>query len=55
MFGLEPHDLTMIAMASLLLGSIGLAATYFPARRAAGADPLVARQLPLDRQIHNRR
>ncbi|MBZ5609474.1 MAG: hypothetical protein LAP38_14530 [Acidobacteriia bacterium] len=42
LFGVTGHDaVTMTAVASLLL-STGVAASYFPARRAIRIDPLTA-------------
>jgi putative ABC transport system permease protein len=35
-------DLMTFGAVSALLGTVGLAAGFFPARRAAKADPLVA-------------
>ena len=42
LFGLRPDDPGIMATATLLLGAAGLAATYFPARRASRVDPMVA-------------
>ena len=41
-FGLEPNDPLTIGVASVVLGLVGLGASYFPARRAAGLDPVAA-------------
>jgi predicted permease len=41
-FGLEPHDPLTIILACAVLGLVGLAASYFPARRAARLDPVTA-------------
>jgi predicted permease len=41
-FGLEPHDPLTIGVACVVLGLVGLAASYFPARRAARLDPMAA-------------
>jgi ABC-type antimicrobial peptide transport system permease subunit len=41
-FGLEPHDPLTIGVACAVLGLVGLAASYFPARRAAHLDPVTA-------------
>jgi ABC-type antimicrobial peptide transport system permease subunit len=42
LFGVPPHDgLTFAAVSMLLLG-VCLAASYFPARRAARVDPMAA-------------
>ncbi|HXS97222.1 MAG TPA: hypothetical protein VN736_21645 [Candidatus Limnocylindrales bacterium] len=40
--GLKPSDPMTIASAAILLAGIALAASYFPARRAAGLDPMLA-------------
>ncbi|MBX9600647.1 MAG: ABC transporter permease [Bryobacteraceae bacterium] len=42
LFGLAPSDPLAYAIAILLLGGVGLAASWAPARRAARVDPLVA-------------
>lgn len=42
LFGISPHDPVTFASIALLLGSIGFAASWIPARRAARIDPLVA-------------
>ena len=42
LFGLAPNDFATIAAAALLLISLGLAAVWLPARRAARADPMLA-------------
>lgn len=42
LFGLSSMDAISFAGVSLLLGSIALLATWLPARRAAGVDPMVA-------------
>jgi len=39
LFGLEPNDPLTIAASIVLLGGITLAASYVPARRAAGLEP----------------
>jgi predicted permease len=41
-FGLEPNDPLTIGLASAVLGLVGLAASYLPARRAARLDPVTA-------------
>jgi ABC-type antimicrobial peptide transport system permease subunit len=42
LFGLEPHDPATMALAVTILGIAAVAASYIPARRAAGVDPTVA-------------
>ncbi len=41
-FGLEPHDPLTIGLASLVLGLVGVGASYVPASRAARLDPMAA-------------
>jgi predicted permease len=41
LFGLQPSDPTTLGAALLLLAVIGLAASYWPARRASNLDPAV--------------
>jgi predicted permease len=41
-FGLEPNDPLTIGFASVVLGLVGLGASFFPARRAARLDPMAA-------------
>jgi len=42
LYGLKAHDAWSLIGASVLLIVAGLAASYVPARRAAGSDPMVA-------------
>jgi ABC-type lipoprotein release transport system permease subunit len=42
LYGLEPLDPQAFLAAPLLFGLVALAASWFPARRAARVDPLVA-------------
>ena len=42
LFGVEPLDVGVYAVATFALGAVALAAAYLPARRATSVDPLVA-------------
>ena len=42
LFGVKPTDPGSLVGAGLVLGVVSIAATYFPARRAARVDPVVA-------------
>jgi len=42
LFGLEPHDPATIVMAVAALATVALVASYLPARRAAGLEPMAA-------------
>ena len=42
LYGVTPFDAATFAGVSLLLGIVGLSASYIPARRAASVDPMVA-------------
>ena len=41
-FGLKPRDPATLVLATLLLAVVALAASYLPARRAAGLDPIAS-------------
>jgi ABC-type antimicrobial peptide transport system permease subunit len=40
LFGVTPWDLISLSSAGILMVVAGLAASYLPARRAAGLDPV---------------
>jgi len=42
LFGLKPRDPSTLALATILLAVVGLAASYLPARKAAGLDPIAS-------------
>jgi putative ABC transport system permease protein len=42
LFGLKPRDPVTLLMATALLAVVALAASYLPARRAAGLDPIAS-------------
>jgi putative ABC transport system permease protein len=42
LYGVQPHDVRTLVGAALILGGIGLLAGWFPARRAARVDPMIA-------------
>jgi predicted permease len=42
LFGLKPHDPLTLALAIVILATIGFAASFIPARRATRVDPVVA-------------
>ncbi len=41
-YGISTTDVPTFAMVAILLGLVAVAASYFPARRAAAANPLEA-------------
>jgi ABC-type antimicrobial peptide transport system permease subunit len=42
LFGLKPYDPPTLIFAISILALVAIAASYIPARRAAGVDPMVA-------------
>jgi ABC-type antimicrobial peptide transport system permease subunit len=42
LYGLEPRDPVTLALAVTILATAAMAASYLPARRAAGIDPTIA-------------
>ena len=42
LFGVQPWDPVMLTAATLILGLAALLASWIPARRASGIDPMVA-------------
>jgi ABC-type antimicrobial peptide transport system permease subunit len=40
LYGIQPNDLSTVALAALAIALVAGAAGYLPARRAAGLDPL---------------
>lgn len=42
LFGVSPHDPSMLAVVAAILAGVALAACYLPARRAARVDPVIA-------------
>jgi ABC-type antimicrobial peptide transport system permease subunit len=42
LFGIQPWDPTTLAAGSLILLAVALGATWIPARRAAGVQPMEA-------------
>lgn len=46
LYGLGPTDVTTIAIAVVILGSVAVTASFLPARRAARGDPVLALQGP---------
>jgi len=41
-FGLKAYDARVLGSAAALLALVAMAATWFPARRAANVDPTIA-------------
>jgi ABC-type antimicrobial peptide transport system permease subunit len=42
LYGVNPRDVVTLEAATVLMAVVALAAGYFPARRAARVDPMVA-------------
>ncbi len=42
LFGLKPYDSGVLGIAATLLAAVTAAASYLPARRAAGLEPTTA-------------
>ncbi|HEX3868064.1 MAG TPA: hypothetical protein VHV78_14980 [Gemmatimonadaceae bacterium] len=42
LFGVTPHDPVTLAAVAIVLGAIGVAASWLPASRAAHVDPAAA-------------
>jgi ABC-type antimicrobial peptide transport system permease subunit len=42
LFGVEPHDVLTFALAAAVLVLVAMGASYGPARRATGIDPMIA-------------
>jgi ABC-type antimicrobial peptide transport system permease subunit len=42
LFEVQPTDPVTYVAVAILLGTVALSASYFPARRAAHLDPLIA-------------
>jgi ABC-type antimicrobial peptide transport system permease subunit len=41
-YGLAPQDPTTFALTAVLMLAVGLVASFLPARRAAGVNPMIA-------------
>jgi len=42
LFEVSPTDLSVAGLVAVVLSAVALAASYFPARRAASVDPVIA-------------
>ena len=42
LYGVKPHDPLVLSVVIGILGAVAAVASYLPARRAVGVDPMVA-------------